>query len=135
MNLTSEIAHKLTIKGIGNDIVEISRIHNMIQKYDHVFLQKIFTDKEIKYCSSKAQPAIHFAGRWAVKEAFYKALPTNIQKFSTWKSIQVLSDQNKPYIDVCSQDLSNMLKEINVSFIHVSISHERTFCTAMVILS
>jgi len=124
-----------SIKGLGTDIVETARISAMAEKYAEHFLHKIYTDAEIEFCKSKALPGIHFAGRWAVKEAFYKALPENIQPFSSWKSIQVLNgEQGKPYIDVCDERLSEALSGAGVSSILLSLSHERAYCVAVVIL-
>ncbi|MCL2689671.1 MAG: holo-ACP synthase [Chitinispirillia bacterium] len=123
------------IKGLGTDIVEIARICAMVEKYANHFWQKIYTGAEIEFCKAKAAPGVHFAGRWAVKEAFYKALPANVQPFSSWKSIQVLSgEQGKPYIDVCDDKLKEALNQADISSIHLSISHERTHCVAVVIL-
>jgi len=123
------------IKGLGTDIVEIARISAMAEKYAGHFLHKIYTDTEIEFCKAKALPGVHFAGRWAVKEAFYKALPASVQPFSSWKSIQVLSgEQGRPYIDVCDERLNSALSAAGVSSIHLSISHERAFCVAVVIL-
>lgn len=78
------------VLGLGIDIVEIGRMEQMISKYDMQFLQKVFTAEEIVWGKTKAFPPLHFAGRWAVKEAFYKALPSVCQSLSGWKSIQVL---------------------------------------------
>ncbi|MDR0307778.1 MAG: holo-ACP synthase [Chitinispirillales bacterium] len=126
---------KTQIKGLGIDIVEIARISRMADKYGRQFLQKIYTAAEIDFCLAKALPGVHFAGRWAVKEAFYKALPQNIQPFSSWKSIQVLSgERGKPYVDVCERKLQNALYEACISSIHMSISHERSHCAAVVML-
>ena len=125
----------MSIKGLGTDIVETARITAMTEKYAGHFLQKIYTAAEIEFCSGKALPGVHFAGRWAVKEAFYKALPADVQPFSSWKSIQTLSGEGgKPYIDVCDEKLREMLDGAGVSSIHLSLSHERAYCVAVVVL-
>jgi len=123
------------IKGLGTDIVETARIIAMAEKYAGHFLQKIYTAAEIEFCKGKAAPGVHFAGRWAVKEAFYKALPPCVQPLSSWKSIQVLNGgRGKPYIDVCDERLNEALKAAGVSSIHLSLSHERAYCVAVVVL-
>jgi len=123
------------IRGIGTDIVDIDRIDGLIQRYGDTFLRKVFTAKEISYCSSMARPAIHFAGRFAVKEAFYKSLPTDLQSHSMWKSIQTLSAEHggRPRIDIVDEKLSALLSSGGFE-IHVSISHEKHVCVAMVVL-
>jgi holo-[acyl-carrier protein] synthase len=123
------------IKGLGTDIVETARISAMAEKYAESFLRRIYTAAEIEFCKGKALPHVHFAGRWAVKEAFYKALPANIQPLSSWKSIQVLAvELGRPYIDVCDERLKDALSAAGVSSIHLSLSHERAFCVAVVVL-
>ena len=122
------------IKGMGIDIVEISRIAKAIARHGDKFTGKVFTPAEIVLCAqpNETRAAAAFAGRWAVKEAFYKALPPDIQPYSSWKSVQTLTDAaGKPYIDVCDEQLRMLLRD---NYIHVSISHERTHCVAMVIL-
>jgi len=125
------------IAGHGIDIVEINRIEKLIAKYNQHFLSKVFTENEITYCNSMAHPAIHFSGRWAVKEAFYKAVPSHIQELSTWKAIEVVppaSGGRKPEIHVCARQLAHAFSEENILSIHVSISHEKQHCIASVIL-
>ena len=59
---------------IGTDIVSVVRIKKTIQNHSQRFKERIFTPIEIKYCDSKAVPPIHYAGRFAAKEAIKKAL-------------------------------------------------------------
>ena len=54
---------------VGTDIVEVSRIKSMIDRYGNRFLNKIFTDKEISYCEEKHISSIHYAGRFSAKES------------------------------------------------------------------
>ena len=124
------------IKGLGTDIVEIRRIKRLISKYDKHFKEKIYTLSEMDYCETKAAPEIHFAGRWAVKEAFYKALPVSCQEHSHWKSIEVvpLDEKGKPVIRICSDTLVKILEKEHISKYHLSISHERNYCIASVVL-
>ena len=64
----------------GIDIIEISRIKESIESLGQRFLNKIYTDKEIEYCESKGRVKYeHYAARFAVKEAAFKRLKTNIQ--------------------------------------------------------
>jgi holo-[acyl-carrier protein] synthase len=123
------------ILGMGIDIVEIGRIQEMIDKYGDHFLHKVFTDSEISWCGAKAKPSVHYAGRWAVKEAFYKALPPACQKLSGWKSVEVVpSPHGAPSISVCDRPFRNGLKKCRVRICHLSISHEKTMCVAVVVL-
>lgn len=60
------------VVGVGTDIVDVSRISNMIEKYGDSFLKKTFTDSEINYCSAFSDSQLHFAARFAAKEAMAK---------------------------------------------------------------
>jgi holo-[acyl-carrier protein] synthase len=124
------------IKGIGVDIVEIARIENMISRYGEHFVNKVFSVGEIAYCGGLANPALHYAGRWAAKEAFYKALPLPLQGLSSWKSIEVLpcSDRGMPIIIVLDDALLEEMEKCNITSSFVSISHEKSYCIANVIL-
>ncbi|MFP4012891.1 MAG: holo-ACP synthase [Chitinispirillaceae bacterium] len=123
-------------RGVGIDIVDIDRISKMVENYGHQFLEKIYTLSEIEWCSRKAFSATHYAGRWAAKEAFYKALPDHLQPLSGWKSIQVLpnADGRRPIIDVCDDGLKGELQREFIHMFHLSISHEKSHCAAIVIL-
>ncbi|MGD9201982.1 MAG: holo-ACP synthase [Chitinispirillia bacterium] len=124
------------IKGIGVDITDISRIERLINNYQDLFINKIFTPDEIEYCRKKANPSIHYAGRWAAKEAFYKALPQSSQLNSTWKSIEIINRAtfNKPFISINCKRLLMSLRKHHITKYHVSISHERKYCISYVIL-
>lgn len=125
------------IIGIGADIADIGRIESMIRKYGDRFCAKVFTGTEIAYCSKMANPAIHFAGRWAAKEAFYKALPRVIQPHSTWKSIQIIvhEDGRRPVIEVLDSALAESFSSEGIIRMHLSISHEQKgYCVAFVVL-
>ena len=122
-------------KGIGVDVVEIRRIREMIRKYGDRFLQKVFTGSEIDYCEKMAAPEIHFAGRWAVKEAFYKALPPECQKVSGWKSVELVPVKSMaPAILVCSDILKSAMDKCGIERCFSSISHEKQVCVGLVVM-
>lgn len=124
------------IQGIGVDLADISRIERLIKKYQNLFINKIFTKNEIEYCQRKANPSIHYAGRWAAKEAFYKALPQCCQINSTWKSIEIINKNSseKPFISICCNNLMKNLIDQRITKYHVTISHERRYCISYVLL-
>ena len=124
------------IKGTGIDIAEISRFEQLVEKYGSRFIAKVFTPGEIAFCSSQARPAVHYAGRWAAKEAFYKALNSDCQEFATWQSIEILpcAGSRRPAITIIKPALGESLADHGVSVFHVSISHEKNYCVATVVL-
>ncbi|MBD3242116.1 MAG: holo-[acyl-carrier-protein] synthase [Chitinivibrionales bacterium] len=122
--------------GVGVDIVDIDRIERLLERYGETFSLKVFTERETAYCGRMARPAVHYAGRFAVKEAFYKALPPSCQAVAHWCSIETISDQEagRPSVHVVDERLAAALSIAGVSDILVSISHERHMCIAYVAL-
>ena len=62
------------IKGIGIDIIEISRIDDSIQRFGKSFIDRIYTAEEQRRCDARTDKRFYYAGRWAAKEAVSKAL-------------------------------------------------------------
>lgn len=79
------------VKNIGVDIAEVQRFRKLPYKSNSDFYKKIFTEAEIKYCSSKDDPYPHFTARFAAKEAVLKALSSTIYKI---KGIEILNKNN-----------------------------------------
>ena len=80
---------------IGTDIVSVVRIEKIIQKDSQRFKERTYTPIEIKYCDSKAVPPIHFAGRFAAKEAIKKALlSSGIVSNIDFTGIEILSSES-----------------------------------------
>lgn len=118
------------IKGIGNDIIEVKRIKSIIDRYQNRFLKRIFTPYEQNYCLAKKEPSLHFAGRFAAKEAIVKALGTGLRDGLTWLDIEIRNDvKGKPFI-VLSDKLLNLFQGLSIS---VSISHCHEYATAVAI--
>jgi holo-[acyl-carrier protein] synthase len=54
------------IFGIGTDLVEVSRVEKILQKWGDKFLKKVYSQNEIEYCQKKAFPSIHYAARFEI---------------------------------------------------------------------
>jgi holo-[acyl-carrier protein] synthase len=83
------------VRGIGLDIVRISRMRAVIERWDTRFLDRVFTPREIAYCTSRRDPAPHFAGRFAAKEAGLKALGTGLRMGISWRELEVQRDRGE----------------------------------------
>src|SRR5437588_6292278 len=89
----------MDIVGIGTDIVECLRVGRMIEQHGELFLTRIFTEREIRYCQGRKRATEHFAARWAAKEAVLKALGTPWRRGMTWTDIEVRNDDaGKPTV-------------------------------------
>lgn len=120
------------IKGTGIDIVEVVRIKKAIQKSEH-FKQFVFAPLEIAYCEAKGNSFESFAGRFAAKEAFFKALGTGWHDNTAFNEVVVSNDAlGKPFIKLIGE--TEKILEGRQAKIHLSISHTKDYATAMVII-
>jgi holo-[acyl-carrier protein] synthase len=88
----------MNIIGIGLDATDIPRIAQALARYGDRFTHRVFTDAEIAYCSSKHNPAPHYAGRFAAKEAAMKALGTGHTQGVLWRDIEVIRGGGPPRV-------------------------------------
>jgi len=120
------------ILGIGIDLMEVEKIGNDIQS--NIYLRKVFTEAEIAECKSVSNPAERFAGRFAAKEAFMKAIGKGIRQEVWFTQIEILNHENgQPYIQVNSEAKTSLIA-LGAKNIHVSITHTKHHATAVVIL-
>ena len=88
------------IIGLGLDATDIPRIVSTMERYGQRFLQRIFTEGEIAYCTRRREPAIHFAGRFASKEATMKALGTGHSQGVFWRDVEVVRRGGPPQLQL-----------------------------------
>jgi holo-[acyl-carrier protein] synthase len=120
------------IVGIGIDLVEIEKIAQDI--HSDVYLRKVFTESEIATCKDSVNSAERFAGRFAAKEAFMKAIGNGIHQGVWFTQIEVLNYENgQPYIRVTGE-AESWLHELGVINIHVSFTHTKKAAAAVIIL-
>ncbi len=123
----------MKLTGIGIDLVEVPRIREMLEKHGQRFKERTFTAAEIAYCDACAEPAMHYAARFAAKEAVAKALGTGIwAEGVSWTDIEVGREASgKPVII-----LHGMAKEhAGEAACLVSLTHTRDLAMAQVFLA
>ncbi len=122
------------ICGIGTDIVETSRLKKIVEKWREKFLQRVFTDVEIKYCAGRAEASIHYSARFAAKEAFLKALGIGLGRGVKLQEIGVIHDEKgKPSL-VLTGEAKAQIAARSIAAIHLSLSHTKDYATAVVVL-
>jgi holo-[acyl-carrier protein] synthase len=120
----------MVIVGIGTDIVECLRIGRLIEQHGELFLGKVFTAREIRYCQERKRAIEHFAGRWAAKEAILKSLGTGWAKGISWTDVEVRNDfSGQPRVMLCG-GAKDITQSLRVADIMISISHCRAYATA-----
>ena len=79
------------IIGLGNDLIDIRRIEQTIERYGDRFLDRIYTDIERQRSDRRHQRAASYAKRFAAKEACAKALGTGIRSGVSWRDMGVVN--------------------------------------------
>lgn len=119
------------IYGIGIDLVRIDRMKDAADKWGRRFLERIFTEKEITYCYRKTEPYPSLAVRFAAKEALIKAMG---EGFIPFTDIEITNDQDgRPSIRSKGR-LEELFKERAIKRCHISLSHDKGYGIACVIL-
>ncbi len=121
---------RMKVIGIGTDIIECLRIAQMIERHGELFINRVYTPLEIRYCSSRKQATQHYAGRWAAKEAVLKALGTGWRKGISWRDIEVRNDTlGKPVVGLRG-GAADLVEQLGITELLVSISHCRSHAVA-----
>ena len=119
------------MESVGIDLVEIQRIKVAIDRYGERFTHRVFTPWEIEYCLSKINPALSFAGRFAVKEAVFKAIGTGFAEGVKWTSVEVVNDRKgQPQVRL-GRAIRNHSGNKKIA---ISLSHTSEYAVASAIL-
>lgn len=120
--------------GIGIDLVEVSRIRALLERSGDRFKERVFTPDEIDYCDSCADAAMHYAARFAAKEAMVKALGTGFTEGINWKDIEVRrNEKGAPSLHLHGQ-AAQVAEGMGVRQTFLSLSHTDTTAGANVSL-
>lgn len=120
------------ILGIGIDIVEVERLRK--HQHNDGFLKRILHPDEYLYIrQTGGDPYMLAAARFAAKEAFGKALGTGLKRMRL-SEIRVAHDRNhKPFLELEGK-AAEKLKSIGGKRVHLSLSHEQHYASAIVII-
>jgi holo-[acyl-carrier protein] synthase len=123
----------MLIVGVGTDIVEVVRIGQMIERHGEIFLNRVYTDEEIRYCQKRKDYTQHYAGRWAAKEAVMKTLGTGFSRGVGWRDIEICSNRSGQPSIVLRGAAREIAEQAGICDVLISISHCRSFATATAI--
>lgn len=123
------------IAGIGLDLVDIARVEALLARFPERAATKLFTARERAYALSRANPARHFAARFAAKEAAYKALAGSARaRAISWQEIEVLrGEDGSPRLELHGL-AAERANELDVIRVHVTLTHSHETAAAVVIL-
>jgi len=126
------------ILGIGNDVIDIRRIEETLEKFGDRFINRIFTEVEIRKSERRAQRAASYAKRFAAKEACSKALGTGFRKSVFWKDMGVVNEPSgKPTMVLTGGarvQLDSMVPPGHTVRIHLTITDDFPYAHAVVMI-
>ncbi len=122
------------IIGIGTDIVQVERIRGVLERQGRCFAERILCDSELAIFDQKKQPASYLAKRFAAKEAVSKALGTGIGEVS-WHDIAVSNDESGAPVLQLSGKAAERMAFLNAARALLSLSDEREYVVAFVLLT
>jgi holo-[acyl-carrier protein] synthase len=112
------------IKGTGIDIVEIDRFKRAIERRSRL-IDRVFTKAERDYCLERNKPHLHFAVRFAAKEAVAKSLGIGFRNIK-WQDIEIIKmSSGKPTV-VLHNEAKKIADSMEISLIDVSLSFSKT---------
>lgn len=123
------------IIGMGFDLLEIARIERSMKDEDSLFLSRLLTDKEAEQLSQyreQRRRAEWVAGRFAAKEALFKAIGTGLGGSPGMQDVEILAHQSGRPILTVSPAVERLFDRY-ISY-HVSITHTATTAGAVVII-
>ena len=126
------------IIGIGNDLCDIGRIEQVLQRHDRRFVERCFT--EIERCRADRKPgrAASYAKRFAAKEACAKALGTGLSRGVFWRDMGVVNRPGgQPTMHLtggAARRLETMTPPGHEAVIHVTLTDEHPLAQAFVII-
>src|SRR5215471_18185058 len=130
----SDAKRRMSVIGIGVDVIECSRIQRSIERFGDRFLHRVFTDGEIEYSMSMKFPERHLAARFAGKEAVSKAFGTGIGKAMGWRNIDIRKKESGEPFLVFSGPVEALAAERGVTSALITLSHTEHHAVACVVL-
>ncbi len=125
----------MAVLGVGLDLVDVPRMTKELAREGGGFRENVFVADEIAYCEGPGRPAVHYAARFAAKEAFFKALGTGWRGAGpTWTEVTVArNDLGRPDL-VLSGEAADAARDLGVASIHLSLTHVASLAAAVVVL-
>ncbi len=124
----------MTVKGVGVDLVQITRMRRVVERWQDRFLRRVFTDQEIAYCRKRRDPIPHLAARFAAKEAALKALGIGLRLGVNWRELEVHRERGQPPQLVLSGRSRSIGEALGGRRLLLSLTHDGDYAFAQCVL-
>lgn len=121
------------IQNIGVDIVDISRVENLLKRWPDKFVSRFFTEEEVNYCRSSPRSTHHLAARLAAKEAVYKAMGVRGPTGIAWKDVEVVATKKSPPFVRLHNRAERLARRLGIYRIFLSLSHSKSSAVAVAV--
>lgn len=121
------------VVGIGVDLVQISRVRRILDRWQERFLNRVFTEGEVAYAMRRRDPSEHLAARFAAKEATLKALGTGLNMGVHWREIEVRRARGQRPTLALSGRTAELGAARGIRVLHLSLTHDGDFAMAQVL--
>jgi holo-[acyl-carrier protein] synthase len=122
-----------SITGLGVDIVEIDRMRLALERHPRM-KERIFSAEERAYCDARNRPYIHYATRFAAKEAVLKALGMGFSGGIRFTDVEVLRDERGRPVPRLTGRAAEIAAEAGVVEMHLSLSFTHTTAVASAVV-
>jgi len=118
------------IVGIGNDMIEIERIHKAISRPK--FLTRYFTNEELDLFRDRKMNPSTIAANFSAKEAVSKVFGTGFKGFGP-REVEILrNDLGRPYINLYGQAKAIEM-QMGIDKWHITVSHTKSMVSVVVL--
>lgn len=120
----------MSVLGIGIDVVEVERIASSMAEFGERFATRIFTAAERAYCDAQQRPELHYAARFAAKEAVAKAFGTGIGRELAWLDMEIVRRESGEPAVVLSGAGKAYAEGRGIAEVKISLTHARHYAAA-----
>jgi len=122
------------IRGVGIDTVHVCKVARYMELFGPAFIEQTFTESEVSISQLSSEPAEYLSTRFAVKEAVFKAIAHFTKKKGfDFRIVEALNaPDGYPFVRI-NEKLQTLLDEASIDALHVSLTTEGDYVTAIVI--
>lgn len=124
----------MSVIALGIDLVEVERIRGLLQRSGERFKERMFREDEVAYCDACADPAMHYAARFAAKEAIVKALGTGFAEGVGWNEVEVRRAANGMPSILLHGGAKKVADEMGVKKVLITLTHTASAAAASAVL-